>query len=194
VDEASSAGTSATAHPAAGPSSRMRDERARSPPPVPALPERGLRSEAVLDRDGDSFWSLLRVRFTGRSASRYARRAGRRTRSRKAAMFEGFTEERIETSGATIHAVRRGSGPPLVRKVALLDIVPTRTMFAEVDQYLATVYFHWFFLIQPHPFPERLIAGDPEYFIRSRFAVLSSGARPLADEAVAEYVRCFKDP
>src|SRR5205814_7745149 len=114
VDEASSAGTSATAHPAAGPSSRMRDERARSPPPVPAVPERGLRSEAVLDRDGDSFWSLLRVRFTGRSASRYARRAGRRTRSRKAAMFEGFTEERIETSGATIHAVRRGSGPPLL--------------------------------------------------------------------------------
>jgi haloacetate dehalogenase len=56
-----------------------------------------------------------------------------------------------------------------VKKLAVLDIVPTRTMFAQVNQYLATVYYHWFFLIQPFDLPERLIGADPEYFLRTSF-------------------------
>ena len=84
--------------------------------------------------------------------------------------------------------------PRRVRKLALLDIIPTRAMFANVDQYLATVYFHWFFLIQPFDFPERLIGADPWYFIRSRFGRLSSRADAITPEAAAEYVRCFSDP
>jgi haloacetate dehalogenase len=107
--------------------------------------------------------------------------------------FDSFFVAGHDRGGRVAHRMALDH-PQRIRKVALLDIVPTRIMFEKVDQYLATVYFHWFFLIQPHPFPERFIGGDPEYFIRSRFGVLSSGARPLADEAIAEYVRCFKDP
>ncbi|MFL5411467.1 MAG: alpha/beta fold hydrolase [Myxococcales bacterium] len=82
--------------------------------------------------------------------------------------------------------------PERVRKLAVLDIVPTRTMFAQVNQYLATVYWHWFFLIQPFDLPERMIGADPEFFVRNFFSRLGSGA--LAPEAVAEYVRAFRDP
>jgi haloacetate dehalogenase len=82
--------------------------------------------------------------------------------------------------------------PERVKKLAVLDIVPTRTMFAQVNQYLATVYYHWFFLIQPFDLPERMIGADPEFFLRNFFSRLGAGA--LAPEAIAEYVRAFRDP
>ena len=83
--------------------------------------------------------------------------------------------------------------PQAVTRLALLDIVPTRTVYTEVSKNLATWYFHWFFLIQPAPLPEMLLAGPAEPFLRN-FAF--RGLIPDAiDEAVfAEYVRCFSDP
>jgi len=77
--------------------------------------------------------------------------------------------------------------PGRVKKLAVLDIVPTRTMFAQVNQYLATVYYHWFFLIQPFDLPERMIGADPEFFVRAFFSRLGSGT--LAPDAIAEYGR-----
>lgn len=56
-----------------------------------------------------------------------------------------------------------------VRSVAVLDIVPTLHMFDHVDRAMAESYFHWFFLTRPAPLPERLIAGDLEAWMRSRF-------------------------
>jgi haloacetate dehalogenase len=82
--------------------------------------------------------------------------------------------------------------PRRVRKLAVLDIVPTRTMFAQVNQYLATVYYHWYFLIQPFDLPERMIGADPEFFLRNFFSRLGAGA--LAPEAVDAYLRAFRDP
>ena len=49
---------------------------------------------------------------------------------------------------------------------ALLDIVPTRTMFGATDMALAMGYYHWFFLAQPEPLPERLIGADPLFYLR----------------------------
>jgi len=42
-------------------------------------------------------------------------------------------------------------------KVVLMDICPTHYIYKTADRQLATSYFHWFFLIQPAPFPETLI-------------------------------------
>jgi len=82
--------------------------------------------------------------------------------------------------------------PGRVKKLAVLDIVPTRKMFEQVDQYLATVYFHWFFLIQPFDLPERMIGADPELWLRTFLSRL--GSAELAPDAVAEYARAFRDP
>jgi haloacetate dehalogenase len=188
-------------------------------------------------------------------------------------MFEGFTRERIRTSGAEIDLVRGGSGPPLlllhgypqtkamwhkvapglaahftviapdlrgygasshppdaddhrayskramatdqvetmgqfgfpsffvaghdrggrvayrlaldhaerVTRLAVLDIVPTYEQFAQVDRHAAKAGFHWYFLAQPRGFPERLIGGDPEFFLRHMLGnpppAAASGAR-----------------
>jgi haloacetate dehalogenase len=43
--------------------------------------------------------------------------------------------------------------PQVVERAAVLDIVPTRTLFAGTDQAFATAYYHWFFLIQPDGLP-----------------------------------------
>jgi haloacetate dehalogenase len=83
--------------------------------------------------------------------------------------------------------------PQVVTRLALLDIVPTRTVYTQVSKNLATWYFHWFFLIQPEPLPEMLLGGQAEPFLRNfAFRGLIPGA---IDEAVfAQYLRCFSDP
>ena len=52
--------------------------------------------------------------------------------------------------------------------MAVLDISPTRTMFAQHRQAFATAYYHWFFLIQPFDYPERMIGADPVYYLRHK--------------------------
>jgi haloacetate dehalogenase len=86
--------------------------------------------------------------------------------------------------------------PEAVTRVALLDIVPTRHVFAHVDRALAQAYYHWFFLAQEPDLPERLIGADPGYFLRRKLAQWSagSGTEAFDPEAVEEYVRCFADP
>ncbi|MFI0358012.1 alpha/beta fold hydrolase [Actinomadura sp. 9N407] len=84
--------------------------------------------------------------------------------------------------------------PERVTRAAMLDIVPTRHIFANVDRDLAHGYYHWFFLAQAPDLPERLIGADPEYYLRRKLAQWSADTASFAPEAVAEYVRCFSDP
>jgi len=82
--------------------------------------------------------------------------------------------------------------PDRVTKAALLDIIPTTEVFKRVNQFVATAYYHWFFLIQPNNLPETLIGGNPEFYLR-RMAT-RKGKLIFTDEAFAEYLRCFSDP
>ena len=51
--------------------------------------------------------------------------------------------------------------PERVERLAVIDIVPTLDMYEATDMRFASWYYHWFFLIQPAPLPERMIGGDP---------------------------------
>src|SRR3546814_3888584 len=57
--------------------------------------------------------------------------------------------------------------PDCVASLAVLDIVPTHTMFAAVTRQVAKAYWHWYFLSQPSPFPETMIARDPDAFFET---------------------------
>ncbi len=83
--------------------------------------------------------------------------------------------------------------PGRVERLAVLDIVPTRTVFQRVDKALATSTFHWFFLIQPE-LPERLIGADPDFYIEWVLRKWSRDFAAFAPAALAEYKRCFRDP
>lgn len=77
----------------------------------------------------------------------------------------------------------------------VMDIAPTATTFALTNQALATAYFHWFFLIQAPPLPERMIAPDPAAWLKGCLSRWSMGNEQAFDPAVvAEYIRCFSDP
>jgi haloacetate dehalogenase len=82
--------------------------------------------------------------------------------------------------------------PAVVTKAAVIDIVPLP--YSMVTREFATQYFHWFFLIQPAPFPETLIGNSAEFYLRSRFGRPVGGTEAITPEALAEYLRCFKDP
>ena len=84
--------------------------------------------------------------------------------------------------------------PQRVKKLAVLDICPTKTMFERTDRAFANAYFHWFFLIQPAPLPETLIGADPEFFIKYQMGRRHGGLKVFAPDAMAEYLRCFSDP
>ena len=80
-----------------------------------------------------------------------------------------------------------------ITKLAVLDIVPTYKLYSSVTKDFATVYFHWFFLIQPSPLPETLLSNSAEAFLRTW---AFGGAMPdaISEEAFAEYLRCFRNP
>ena len=81
--------------------------------------------------------------------------------------------------------------PDCVSRLALLDIVPTRTVYETIDARVATAYFHWFFLTQPSPLPETLIGADPGFWLDTIFASWASRADVFDPAALAEYRRCF---
>lgn len=54
--------------------------------------------------------------------------------------------------------------PDRVTRLAVLDVVPTAAVWSRLNPAVARGYWHWSFLAQPAPLPERLIAGDPDAF------------------------------
>ena len=78
-----------------------------------------------------------------------------------------------------------------ITKLALLDIIPTTTAFANVDQEMATAAFNWFFSIQPDELPERLIGAERIFYLHWILDHWSGSKGALAAEAIAEYERCF---
>jgi len=84
--------------------------------------------------------------------------------------------------------------PAQVARLAVLDIVPTRTMYARVSREFAKAYYHWFFLLRPEPIPETLIGANPDFYIESHMGTRHAGLKAFAPEALAEYRRCFRDP
>lgn len=84
--------------------------------------------------------------------------------------------------------------PDAVASLAVLDIVPTRHVFTHVDRDLAHGYFHWFFLATGGDVPETLLAGAPEFWIRTMVERLLAPGVTIAEEVMADYIRYFSDP
>jgi haloacetate dehalogenase len=84
--------------------------------------------------------------------------------------------------------------PESVRRLVLLDIAPTLAMYEQTTEAFARAYWHWFFLIQPAPLPERLIEADPGAYASDMMGRRSSGLAPFDRRALAEYRRCIALP
>ena len=78
--------------------------------------------------------------------------------------------------------------PERVTRLAVLDIVPTGEVLMRADRAFGLGYWHWFFLAQPAPTPERMIGADPDAYYRHFDADF------FDPEAVAAYRRAADDP
>ena len=103
--------------------------------------------------------------------------------------FERFMVAGHDRGARVAHRLARDHAER-VERLALLDIVPTLYRFETIDQKAATSSWHWFFLIQPAGFPERLIGADPEFYLRHSLR----DPAVFEPEAFAEYLRCFSNP
>lgn len=83
--------------------------------------------------------------------------------------------------------------PDRVTKVCLMDTVPNYHVWTHTTKNWAIGSWHWSFMAQPEPFPERLISSVPaEFFIKSRMVIRGkTGLGHLTEAALNEYVRCY---
>ncbi len=79
------------------------------------------------------------------------------------------------------------------RTLTVLDISPTLKMYESTDMRFAKAYYHWFFLIQEAPLPERMLAAVAPTYILKRLGRGKSGLKHFSKEAMQEYVRAFRD-
>jgi haloacetate dehalogenase len=81
--------------------------------------------------------------------------------------------------------------PGTVERLAVLNIVPTVDQFERMAGEAALEYWPWFFLAQPPPFAERIIAASAEYVVRDILDSWPASPGAIAPEAVERYVRAF---
>jgi len=81
--------------------------------------------------------------------------------------------------------------PDRVRKLAVLDIIPTGEAFRRADMRFGLEFWMWFFLAQPAPLPERLIGADPDLFY---LRLLEQARDHITPDALDDYLRCLRNP
>ena len=83
-----------------------------------------------------------------------------------------------------------------IERLAIIEVVPTLVMWERFSAELALKAYHWPFLAQQAPLPERLIGGDPDFYLdhtlrswtrNKDLSVFDPGALNLYREA-------FRDP
>jgi haloacetate dehalogenase len=97
-----------------------------------------------------------------------------------------------DRGGRVAHRLARDHGSR-VKSLTVLDISPTLKMYQSTDMRFAKAYYHWFFLIQPAPLPEKMLASVGIKYILGRIGRGKSGLKHFPKAVQREYARCF-DP
>lgn len=107
--------------------------------------------------------------------------------------YERFAVVAHDRGARVAHRLAADHGPA-VQRLVVLDVAPTLAMYEQTTAAFARAYWHWFFLIQPSPLPERLIEADPGAYVRDLMGARHAGLGPFDPTALAEYVRCLGQP
>ena len=81
--------------------------------------------------------------------------------------------------------------PERVSQLVVLDVVPTLDTWEQMSWFGGLFAYHWYFLAQKPPFPERLIGADAEYFLRHTLGNWCHSEGAITDAAFAEYLKAF---
>jgi haloacetate dehalogenase len=111
--------------------------------------------------------------------------------------FEKFALVGHDRGGRAAHRLALDH-PEVLTKLVILDIVPTYLLYQNINQEFATIFYHWFLLVQPPPFPETMVANSAEYFLKCTLLWLGGSklTDPLPDwispAVFQEYLRTFR--
>jgi haloacetate dehalogenase len=83
--------------------------------------------------------------------------------------------------------------PEAVERLGVLNIVPTFDQFERMARGAAVEYWPWFFLAQPPPFAERVIAASAEYVLRSILESWPADPDAISEVAAEHYLAAFND-
>jgi haloacetate dehalogenase len=120
----------------------------------------------------------------------------------KRAMAQDMAEVMTALGHETFHLVGHDRGARVahrlardhgkrVRSLTVLDISPTLKVFQNVDMALARAFYHWFFLIQPAPMPERMIAAVRRAYLLGRIGRGPNGLRDFPAAVQRAYLKGF---
>jgi len=107
--------------------------------------------------------------------------------------FDSFSAAGHDRGARVLHRMCLDH-PHKVVRAAILDILPQHHLLNNVTRAWGTFSWHWFFMIQPYDFPERLMGADPDYFIEKKLAKTAQGLSFFDPRALAEYKRYFRNP
>ena len=84
--------------------------------------------------------------------------------------------------------------PQRVHRLALLDILPTATVWDQAEARFALAYWPWSLLAQAEPLPERILTGASEGIVDHALGAWGSPAAVFAPEVRAAYVQALRNP
>ena len=81
--------------------------------------------------------------------------------------------------------------PKRVKKLILIDIVPTPYIYNNLNKDISESFFHWFFLSQKKPFPENLINNNKSFYMKSILGRLGNASNFLEKKVLETYIKKF---
>lgn len=84
--------------------------------------------------------------------------------------------------------------PERVDRLAVLDIVPTETVWERADASLALSYWPWSLLAQPEPLPERILVAASDAIVDDALDGWGSPSTAFPPEVRAGYVQALRHP
>ena len=107
--------------------------------------------------------------------------------------FERFQVASHDRGARVAHRLALDA-PEAVERLCTMDIVPTLHHFETTDMAFAMGYYHWFFLAQPHPKPERMILRDVEDWFDIQTSREPKDRSFFHPEARADYLEALRTP
>ena len=84
--------------------------------------------------------------------------------------------------------------PECAKRFCSLDVIPTLDMWKKIDLSGAVGGFHWSFLAQPAPVPEKMIGKDPDFFYDFLMHKWAPPDFAFEEEAMQVYLNAMRNP
>jgi haloacetate dehalogenase len=107
--------------------------------------------------------------------------------------FPRFGAAGHDRGARVLHRMALDHGDKLT-KAAFLDMLPQHHLLNHITMRWWRFSWHWSFMIQDFPTPEKMMGADPEFFIRRKLSKTDQGTSFFHPEALAEYIRCIRNP